>query len=51
MICALCKAGKEADYMEYQTVTHTKDGRAVVYLPPETYTGYVLPIAYTTCAI
>lgn len=51
MICALFKAGKEEDYMEYQTVTHTKDGRTVVYLPPETYTGHALPITYTTHAI
>ncbi len=36
--------------MECTAVAHTKDGRAVVYLPPESYTGYVLPIGYTTNA-
>lgn len=34
--------------MKYRTVAHTEDGRAVVYLPPEEYTGHILPIGYTT---
>ena len=34
--------------MEYKAAAYTRDGRAVVYLPPEKYTGYFLPIGYTT---
>ncbi len=34
--------------MEYKAAAYTRDRRAVVYLPPEEYTGYILPIGYTT---
>ena len=34
--------------MEYKAAAYTRDRRAIVYLPPEEYTGYILPIGYTT---
>ena len=32
--------------MEYKAAAYTRDRRAVVYLPPEEYTGYI-PVSYT----